>query len=369
MHVCVITSDLELLTTLLCRRSILESNLQIGVSVRRGVGGTCPARLAGRQLARQGLLSALLDPLIPVQTPAETTPPREAAQPPAGNTGAAKAYVQLGDDRQLGLGKEARQSSDLKPNASLIQSNAQESHEALLPQPSSSASCGPLRESGAPGMPAAFSKSALSSQQSVSTAQLPAVISAKFKQVSADPSANGLSTRKEAIVGVRQVISATELASCPVRLGQNFGPSLPSTPSTGKAASCDAVSKAKSASSNSNSTTPAENLQDTKKSSTGLSAIAEQWLAKLGSGGYSGSGRKAVLSAKVSSARTPYSSEQMGMFPCLPAQGHKKVQNLKASISEAACPSSERSRKHFAKGAIATVSNKRQRVEVADTSR
>lgn len=35
--------------------------------MRRGIGGTCPARLAGRHLAREGLLSSLLDPLLPAE--------------------------------------------------------------------------------------------------------------------------------------------------------------------------------------------------------------------------------------------------------------------------------------------------------------
>ena len=41
--------------------SIRESNLQVGVMVRKGVGGTCPLRAAARQLSRSGLLGALLD--------------------------------------------------------------------------------------------------------------------------------------------------------------------------------------------------------------------------------------------------------------------------------------------------------------------
>ena len=52
-----------------CRTGIGSSNLQLGIMVRKGVGGTTPARQAGRKLCQQGLLPALLDPL-PVQVSA-----------------------------------------------------------------------------------------------------------------------------------------------------------------------------------------------------------------------------------------------------------------------------------------------------------
>ena len=68
-----------------CRPGIQDSNLQIGISVRRGIGGTCPARQAGRQLAQQGLLSALLDPLLPESTPEASQAHglgQQALQPP-----------------------------------------------------------------------------------------------------------------------------------------------------------------------------------------------------------------------------------------------------------------------------------------------
>ena len=53
-----------------------ESNVQVGVTVRKGVGGTCPARAAARGLSRCGLLQLLLDPGPPVA-------PRPAADPSA----------------------------------------------------------------------------------------------------------------------------------------------------------------------------------------------------------------------------------------------------------------------------------------------
>lgn len=49
--------------------ALQASNVQLGVLVRRGVGGTCPLRAAARQLHNHGLLSALLDeqpPKVPV---------------------------------------------------------------------------------------------------------------------------------------------------------------------------------------------------------------------------------------------------------------------------------------------------------------
>ncbi len=53
-----------------------QSNVQIGVAVRKGVGGTCPARAAARDLSRAGLLQLLLDLPFPAPThgPASTLP-------------------------------------------------------------------------------------------------------------------------------------------------------------------------------------------------------------------------------------------------------------------------------------------------------
>ena len=42
-----------------------HSDLQLGIMVRKGVGGTTPARQAGRRLRQQGFLPALLDPMPP----------------------------------------------------------------------------------------------------------------------------------------------------------------------------------------------------------------------------------------------------------------------------------------------------------------
>lgn len=59
-----------------CRPGIAESNVQIGISTKKGVGGTCQARSAGQKLARQGVLSALLEPLLP-----EASRPEELITP------------------------------------------------------------------------------------------------------------------------------------------------------------------------------------------------------------------------------------------------------------------------------------------------
>ena len=42
--------------------AVAESDIQIGLHVRKGVGGTCPARAVARRLSTEGLLPALLDP-------------------------------------------------------------------------------------------------------------------------------------------------------------------------------------------------------------------------------------------------------------------------------------------------------------------
>ena len=42
--------------------AVTESDVQIGLLVRKGVGGTCPARTVARRLSTEGLLPALLDP-------------------------------------------------------------------------------------------------------------------------------------------------------------------------------------------------------------------------------------------------------------------------------------------------------------------
>ena len=42
--------------------AVTESDVQIGLHVRKGVGGTCPARAVARRLSTEGLLPALLDP-------------------------------------------------------------------------------------------------------------------------------------------------------------------------------------------------------------------------------------------------------------------------------------------------------------------
>ena len=70
---------------LTCRPGIADSNLQIGLTVRKGVGGTCPARLAGRRLKQQGILPALLDlqpPFAERSTPGCISVPKSPACAP-----------------------------------------------------------------------------------------------------------------------------------------------------------------------------------------------------------------------------------------------------------------------------------------------
>lgn len=59
---------------------IEDSNLQIVLLTRKGIGGTCPARAAGRQLRSQGTLSVLLDPQ-PSWLPASAAAAPAAPQP------------------------------------------------------------------------------------------------------------------------------------------------------------------------------------------------------------------------------------------------------------------------------------------------
>ncbi|KAK9833612.1 hypothetical protein WJX74_000510 [Apatococcus lobatus] len=63
-------------------RSWWQSNVQLGVAVRKGVGGTCPARAAARNLAHCGLLELLLDP-PPMPSWHATAPPVAAEASPA----------------------------------------------------------------------------------------------------------------------------------------------------------------------------------------------------------------------------------------------------------------------------------------------
>lgn len=56
------------------RPAVHESDVQIGLLVRKGVGGTCPARAAARRLSAQGLLPALLDPCPYLASPPPLPP-------------------------------------------------------------------------------------------------------------------------------------------------------------------------------------------------------------------------------------------------------------------------------------------------------
>ncbi|KAL0039027.1 hypothetical protein WJX77_005595 [Trebouxia sp. C0004] len=60
------------------RDALQESTVQVGLQIRKGVGGTCPARAAARRPAMQSLLAALLTP-APLQHSTPATIPTEAA--------------------------------------------------------------------------------------------------------------------------------------------------------------------------------------------------------------------------------------------------------------------------------------------------
>ena len=62
-----------------CRDVLQESTVQVGIQIRKGIGGTCPARAAARSPSMQSLLAALLTspPTFPAQ--AQTDQPHTAA--------------------------------------------------------------------------------------------------------------------------------------------------------------------------------------------------------------------------------------------------------------------------------------------------
>ncbi len=70
----------------LCRDALQGSTVQVGLQIRKGVGGTCPARAAARRPAMQSLLAALLTP-APLQHSSPATNPKETdpitARPPS----------------------------------------------------------------------------------------------------------------------------------------------------------------------------------------------------------------------------------------------------------------------------------------------
>ena len=62
-----------------CYRAAQDSTVQVGLHIRRGIGGTCPAKAAARSPALQTLLQGLLvpcpiTPTIPAQCPLATVP-------------------------------------------------------------------------------------------------------------------------------------------------------------------------------------------------------------------------------------------------------------------------------------------------------
>lgn len=64
---------------------IQDSNLQVVVMGRKGIGGTCAARAAGRQLGKQGTLPVLLDPMpaccLPLPSGPQAPPPVVTSAP------------------------------------------------------------------------------------------------------------------------------------------------------------------------------------------------------------------------------------------------------------------------------------------------
>lgn len=93
MHACV--------TTIMCRdgAALQSSNVQLGVLVRRGVGGTCPLRAAARRLYTDGVLSALLDER-PVEIPVSAA--QDTVHDAAGNA----AQGAAANDAPMDVGAE-----------------------------------------------------------------------------------------------------------------------------------------------------------------------------------------------------------------------------------------------------------------------
>ena len=319
----------------LCRPSIQESNLQIGVSVRRGVGGTCPARLAGRQLARQGLFSALLDSLTPEQTPANAVPPEPTSQslviaatpksaadfPAKSPPPAISALASTAPALFRALEPHLEQTSSMLSASNQLQ----RAHQAaqglrqtsaaapMIPPPLGlSASCGASAESSTLRPSTTLDPSALPLQSSASKTQPDSLLSvasnsqslsrAMTTQALACTLAQGASTVAETTAAVRQVSSATELASRPPepaqkpRAGQCLEDCLSRAPYRGEMRQTSGL-----ASSRSDSLTPAKQRAGAEKGSTGLSAIAMQWMSKEQASRDSGHAAKPATTRNVSS--------------------------------------------------------------------
>ena len=221
--------------SVLCRFSIQESNLQIGISVRRGVGGTCPARLAGRQLARQGLLSALLDPLTPEQAPANATPPEPTEQCPVLAT-ALKPTAQT-PAKSLHTAASALGSSSPAISTEHKEQRPKQTSATAPTKPlplSLSASCGASAESSTLRAPTPLGVAALPLQSSASKLQQRTLLisdstsrslsSAMTNQALSCSLAEGPSA---ATAAIRQVSSAIKLASCSMKSAQVSGATQP----------------------------------------------------------------------------------------------------------------------------------------------
>lgn len=82
--------------------AVTESDVQIGLLVRKGVGGTCPARAAARRLSTEGLLPALLDPCPYLMGPVPPLLARAASPLPGAAQDVTQPAQMLSQPRQPG---------------------------------------------------------------------------------------------------------------------------------------------------------------------------------------------------------------------------------------------------------------------------
>ncbi|KAI3425137.1 hypothetical protein D9Q98_008908 [Chlorella vulgaris] len=100
------------------RHTVEQSNVQLGMMVRKGVGGTCPLRAAARRLGSTGLLSMLLDDspqLLSVSNAPQLVTPQQVAMPHAAPCTlpkpAAAAFSAAGAASQLAAGCSSTEAS------------------------------------------------------------------------------------------------------------------------------------------------------------------------------------------------------------------------------------------------------------------
>ena len=87
--------------------AVTESDVQIGLHVRKGVGGTCPARAVARRLSTEGLLPALLDPCPYLTVPALPLLAGAASALPSAAQVAMQPAQMLAQPRQAGALRRA----------------------------------------------------------------------------------------------------------------------------------------------------------------------------------------------------------------------------------------------------------------------